>query len=64
MGRPGKLSGRRMLIWLENSTFAAWGCAACNWIVPNPGVAPSGGPPTEVLEAFDQHECAKFPRGT
>jgi hypothetical protein len=48
----------RELVWLENSTFAAWGCAACAWVMPGQ----SGKPPREVKEAFNQHECAKFPR--
>jgi hypothetical protein len=34
-----------MLIWLENSTFAAWACAACDWFIPNPGVSASSGSP-------------------
>jgi hypothetical protein len=52
----------RELIWLENTSFAAWGCAACDWIVPNPGPTFSGKPPLQVKEAFNKHECAKFPR--
>ena len=52
----------RELIWLENFTFAAWGCSTCAWIFPNPGETVSGKPPKKVQEAFDQHECAKFPR--
>jgi hypothetical protein len=52
----------RELLWLENSTFAAWGCAECNWIVPNPGSAVFHKPPAKVKEAFDQHECAQYPR--
>jgi hypothetical protein len=59
--QQGKLSGRRMLIWLENFTFAAWACAACNWITQNPGVAASAGPPPKVLQAFMQHDCRKIP---
>jgi hypothetical protein len=46
-----------MLIWLEDSTFAAWGCAACNWIMQNPGASASAGPPLQVREAFMQHDC-------
>jgi hypothetical protein len=49
----------RDLVWLENDTFAAWGCEECRWIIPGRRV--SGKPPLEVKEAFDKHECAKFP---
>jgi len=52
----------RELIWLEDSTFAAWGCSVCNWIFANPGIAEDGKPPAKVLDAFRQHDCAKFPR--
>src|SRR5579864_5578911 len=52
----------RELVWLENSTFAAWGCSTCAWIVPNPGATVSGKPPTSVKDTFDKHDCAKFPR--
>jgi hypothetical protein len=52
----------RELIWLENSTFAAWGCTGCAWIISNPEPAVSGKPPATVKETFDKHECAKFPR--
>jgi hypothetical protein len=24
----------RELVWLEDSTFAAWGCNTCGWILP------------------------------
>jgi hypothetical protein len=50
----------RKLVWLENSTFAAWGCEDCAWIMPPRKV--SGEPTNEVQEAFNKHECAKFPR--
>ena len=56
----GKMA--RELVWLENFTFAAWGCSTCAWIFPNPGEAVSGKPQANVKEAFDKHECAKFPR--
>jgi len=62
MGPQEKLAGRRMLIWLQNSNFAAWACAACNWGVSAPGVQAADGPPPSVLEAFNQHDCAKSPR--
>jgi len=52
----------RGLIWLENSTFAAWGCSVCNWIFLNPGLAEPGKPSVKVEDAFTQHDCAKFPR--
>jgi hypothetical protein len=50
----------RELVWLENETFAAWGCDACGWIVP--GWRVFGQPPVAVKEAFEEHDCAKFPR--
>lgn len=52
----------RELVWLENPSFAAWGCSACDWIVPNNiSRAREPEPSTEVREAFRKHECAKFP---
>jgi hypothetical protein len=54
----------RELVWLEDNTFAAWGCAACNWVLPNPGQEMSAKPPTQVKEEFNRHDCAKFPRVT
>lgn len=48
------------LVSLENGSFAAWGCKACGWIVPRWKV--SGKPPQVVSEAFEKHDCAKFPR--
>jgi hypothetical protein len=51
---------RRELVWLENSSFAAWGCAACNWIIPNSS-SPSGKASIHAKEAFDKHDCDKFP---
>ena len=53
---------RKPLVWLEDSTFTAWACSACFWILPNPGLSESSGPPAKVAEAFDHHECANFPR--
>ena len=32
----------RNLVWLENFSFAAWGCAECSWITPSLGVTLSG----------------------
>jgi hypothetical protein len=52
----------RELVWLENSTFAAWGCSACNWILANPGTTLPGNPSTEVKDAFNKHDCTAFPR--
>jgi|HubBroStandDraft_6_1064221.scaffolds.fasta_scaffold25895_5 hypothetical protein len=53
----------RELVWLENISFAAWGCSACNWILmPSLGPIPSGKPSTATREAFDRHDCAKYPR--
>jgi hypothetical protein len=48
----------RELIWLEDSTFAAWGCSQCGWIVTNAGITAAGKPPARVKDAFDKHECA------
>jgi hypothetical protein len=50
----------RALVWLENSTFAAWSCSACRWILTGSGPTADGKPPTEVQAAFDGHDCAKF----
>jgi hypothetical protein len=44
--------------------FAAWGCGACGWIMPNPRSASSDAPSAEVKEAFNSHECQKHPRKT
>ena len=63
--RPGRLRiliMQRALVWLENATFAAWACRACNWILPGSRPTLSGTPPTEVQEAFDNHDCARFAR--
>jgi hypothetical protein len=54
----------RELVWLENRSFTAWGCAACGWIVPNLSPTPPGKPSVQAKEAFDKHECDKFPRRT
>jgi hypothetical protein len=51
----------RELVWLEDNTFAAWGCKRCGWILPGKR---SNGPSPEVKEAFSKHECAKTPRRT
>jgi hypothetical protein len=54
----------RELVWRENSSFAAWGCKACGWIMTDSGPTPAGRPLNQVKEAFDKHECSKFPRRT
>jgi len=54
----------RELLWLENSSFAAWGCGACNWIMPDHGRKICEKASASVREAFDRHECAKFSRHT
>jgi hypothetical protein len=53
----------RELVWLENDTFAAWGCSECSWIV-NPETKRSEKPSTRVKDAFNKHDCAAFPRFT
>jgi hypothetical protein len=52
----------RALVWLENSTFAAWGCKACNWILRGLGPTAAGKPSEEIQQAFDEHDCSRFPR--
>jgi len=52
----------RKLVWFENSSFAAWGCSNCNWIVANVGPWTPGRPPAAVQNDFDRHDCANFPR--
>jgi hypothetical protein len=52
----------RDLVWLENYSFTAWGCAACSWIMPNVGLSLSGKASTTIRAAFDKHDCKKFPR--
>jgi len=52
----------RELVWLESFSFTAWGCKECNWLIPGVRHTDSGKPPARVQEAFDRHECAKFPR--
>lgn len=52
----------RELVWLENTTFAAWGCSECDWLVVNPETKLSKNPSTQVKEAFNKHDCATFPR--
>ncbi len=50
----------RELVWLENETFAAWGCRGCTWIVSGGGPIPVRAPAT-IQQAFDQHQCVDFP---
>jgi len=52
----------RNLVWLENFSFAAWGCAECSWITPSVGVTLSGKASTAMRAAFDKHDCKNFPR--
>jgi hypothetical protein len=47
----------RQMVWLEDSSFAAWGCSECNWILANLS-------PTQAKQEFDEHVCAEFPRRT
>ena len=53
----------RELVWLENSSFAAWGCSECNWIIANSSPK-SDRPSREVKEAFNKHDCAEFSRSS
>jgi hypothetical protein len=52
----------REIVWLENNTFAAWGCSACGWIAPGTNV--TGKPPLTVKNTFNEHDCTKHPRHT
>jgi hypothetical protein len=52
----------RKLVWLENRSFAAWGCEACNWLFQNIRAAVPRKPSTFALEAFNKHDCAEFLR--
>lgn len=52
----------RELLWLENPSFAAWGCGACGWIELNRGRRLSGKASSTIQAAFDKHDCKKFPR--
>jgi hypothetical protein len=49
----------RELVWLENSIFPAWGCAACDWILPNAGRTRTDKPPPDAQAAFATHTCTK-----
>jgi hypothetical protein len=48
----------RELIWRENTSFAAWGCTDCNWVLPSSPPA-SDKPPADAQAAFDGHTCTK-----
>jgi hypothetical protein len=49
------------LVWLENHSFAAWGCSGCAWVMPtSPTVSAKKSAPARA--AFTQHDCKKFPR--
>jgi len=52
----------RNLIWLHNYSFAAWGCAACSWIMPSFDSTLSGRVSASIRAAFDKHDCKSFPR--
>ncbi len=54
----------RQLVWLEDNTFAAWGCSECHWLVVNPEPERSEKPSTQVKGAFNKHDCDTFPRYT
>jgi hypothetical protein len=51
----------RDLVWLENQSFAAWGCSTCGWITPRRPVAATKAS-APVCAAFAKHNCAEFPR--
>jgi hypothetical protein len=52
----------RKLIWIEKGSFAAWGCNACSWLLPNQSPLVAGRPPLEVKNDFNRHGCDKFPQ--
>jgi hypothetical protein len=52
----------RELLWLENLSFAAWGCSACGWIALNSRRKLAGEASSTMRAAFDKHDCKKFPR--
>jgi hypothetical protein len=47
----------RQLIWLENNSFAAWGCSDCDWVLPNTDAPAQAEPSAEVQAVFDAHSC-------
>ena len=51
----------RDLVWLQNYSFAAWGCAACSLITPNLDRTLSGQASAPTRAAFEKHDCKKFP---
>ncbi len=51
----------RDLVWLENFSFAAWGCSACGWVMPS-GAQVSAKASAPIRAAFAKHNCSKFPR--
>jgi len=55
------LDNARVLVWLENQSFAAWGCSACAWVMPNLGRTLSVKASATIREAFDKHEASNFP---
>lgn len=52
----------RDLVWLQKFSFAAWGCAACSWIMPIRNQSLSGQSSAPIRAAFDKHDCKRFPR--
>jgi hypothetical protein len=52
----------RELVWRKEGSFEGWKCTACGWLRPNPHlIAKNQISSLEVGEAFDAHQCAKFP---
>ena len=49
------------LVWLENYSFAAWGCASCSWIISNVGLTLPGEASAAIKAAFQKDDCKKFP---
>jgi hypothetical protein len=52
----------RDLVWLENYSFAAWGCSACSWIEPHLRLTQSVEASAAIRATFSKHDCKKFPR--
>jgi len=59
----GKLFGSmaRELVFLENSTFAAWGCRECSWIIPNAAPELSDKPPASVQGSLQPTRMREIP---
>jgi hypothetical protein len=52
----------RQLVWREDSTFTAWGCKPCRWILVGSGSSATRRTSKAVWEAFDKYDCARFAR--